>query len=741
MTITNDFRALGLSDEMLAAVRAKGFESPTAIQTLTIPRLLTQTNDLIAQSQTGTGKTAAYGLPILQSLEPMHGPVQAIVLVPTRELALQAAEELISYNAERRLSITAIYGGAAMSEQLRRLSRGVDIVVGTPGRVLDHIRRGTLRLEGVRYLVLDEADEMLNMGFVEDVEEIMSHTGDKRRVMLFSATMPDRIVRLSQTYMRDTEIVRVESKQITADLTEQIYFEVREGDKFDALTRIIDVEPDFYGIVFMRTKIAVDEIVQRLLAHGYAAEALHGDVSQAQREKILRKFKSRAANILVATDVAARGIDIGNLTHVINYSLPQDSESYVHRIGRTGRAGNQGTAITFISPSETRKFNFLRRDIQVDIKRETLPSPQDIVAMKRARIREELQQIIDNETYADYEDIAREMLADHAPEVALSALLRLAFRSELDQANYPEIRSFTVDRKGTTRLLLALGLRDGYTARRIVEMLKYKCGLRDKHIDDVRLFDDYTLVSVPFADAEAVVRKLNSRSRGSQPLAEIARGEETAAGEPQPRPRKPRTPADAPAREDRPRRKTAEPTSRKPCPAWVERAAQAGIFTLEQSLEGPTDQRTKLSDTDAPDEFRPETERPERQERTTPRKAPKRSAGGPSDRPERSEFSDRPIHRERPKRADGEPSPLPGRTKRSDSADSRRTETERPERPDFSKMSNEGFDWEAFRRYDEAERWGRSEDGGRRTTRSVRKTPKRPVTAAKRIASKGKKRK
>lgn len=415
MTITDDFSALGLSEQMLAAVRAKGFETPTAIQKLTIPHLLTKPNDIIAQSQTGTGKTAAYGLPILQTLEPARGPIQAIILVPTRELALQAAEELLSYNREKRLSITAIYGGAAMSEQLRRLAKGIDIVVGTPGRVLDHIRRGTMKLENVRYLVLDEADEMLNMGFVEDVEEIMSHTSDERRVLLFSATMPERIIRLSKTYMRDTEIVRVEHKQITADLTEQIYFEVREADKFDALTRIIDVEPEFYGIIFARTKIGADETASRLTARGYAAEVLHGDVSQAQREKILRKFRDRTINILVATDVAARGIDVGNLTHVINYSLPQDSESYVHRIGRTGRAGKQGTAITFVSPSEFRGLNNLMRDIKVEIKRETLPSPQDIVEMKRLKIKEEMQEIVENESYDGYKEFAEELLAEYTP--------------------------------------------------------------------------------------------------------------------------------------------------------------------------------------------------------------------------------------------------------------------------------------------------------------------------------------
>lgn len=547
MTENEDFGSLGLSPEMLAAVEAKGFERPTPIQKLTIPILLDGQNDIIAQSQTGTGKTAAYGLPILQELVRGAGGVQAIVLVPTRELALQVTEELVSYNRGKRLSIAAIYGGASMSEQLRRLAKGADIVVGTPGRVLDHIRRGTLDLSGICYLVLDEADEMLNMGFIEDVEEIMSHTPEERRVLLFSATMPQRIVNLSRTYMRDVEMLRVESARLTADLTDQIYFEVREADKFDALTRIIDITPEFYGIVFSRTKVGTDELVNRLLERGYAVEGLHGDVSQAQREKVLRKFRNRQVNILVATDVAARGIDINNLSHVINYSLPQDSESYVHRIGRTGRAGNQGTAITFISSSEMRQFGFLRRDIKAEIRREDLPTPQDIVAVKRQRIKEELREIVEGDNYADYGDMAEELLAAYTPEVALAALLRLAFRSELDESNYPEIRSFSVDRRGTARLFLAIGRKDGYDVRKLVALLKRECGLRDKHINDVKLGDSYSFVSVPFEDAEQVVRRLNKLRRGTRPLAEIAQpaggsegprgkerehvGDEAAAGE------------------------------------------------------------------------------------------------------------------------------------------------------------------------------------------------------------------
>ena len=461
MTQTEEFSALGLTDRTLEAIRSKGFETPSPIQRLTIPALLDteKTNDIIAQAQTGTGKTAAFGLPILERLRPLKGATQALILVPTRELALQVTEELLSLNGRSKLSISAIYGGASMSEQLRRLSKGVDVVVGTPGRILDHLHRGTLDIRELQYLILDEADEMLNMGFIE---EILSHANDRRRILLFSATMPERIISLSKKYMRDSELLRVPSQEMTTELTDQIYFEVRDSDKFDALTRIIDTEPEFYGIVFSRTKVGVDELVNRLTERGYAAEGLHGDVSQGQREKILRKFKKKLANILVATDVAARGIDINNLTHVINYSLPQDTESYVHRIGRTGRAGNTGTAVTFISPAEFRQFGYLRRDIKAQIKKESLPSAQDVIEIKKTRIKDDLAEIIENGSYEKYREMAAEMLSGLAPEVALASLLQLAFNNELDESRYPEIRSINVDRRGTARLFLAVGRADGY---------------------------------------------------------------------------------------------------------------------------------------------------------------------------------------------------------------------------------------------------------------------------------------
>ena len=525
MVQLEEFGALGLTDVTLEAIKAKGFETPSPIQKLTIPVLLDdeKTNDIIAQAQTGTGKTAAFGLPILERLHPQKGATQALILVPTRELALQVTEEILSFSAKRKLVISPIYGGASMTEQLRRLGKGIDVVVGTPGRILDHLRRGTLDIKALKYLILDEADEMLNMGFIEDVEEILSNTNDYRRILLFSATMPERIIRLSKKYMRDVEILRVPAQEVTTELTDQIYFEVRDSDKFDALTRIIDVEPEFYGIVFCRTKIGVDEVVNKLTERGYAAEGLHGDVSQVQREKILKRFKKKLVNILVATDVAARGIDINNLTHVINYSLPQDTESYVHRIGRTGRAGNTGTAITFISHSEYRQFSSLKREIKVDIKKVALPSAQDVVEIKKTKIKDDLIEIVESESYRKYTEMAGEVLQNLDPEVALAALLKLAFKNELEESSYPEIRSINVDRKGTARLFISIGKMDGFDARKLTDMLKRECRLPDNKIDDVRVMDSYSFVTVPFSDARQAIRQLNDINRGGRPIAELAK--------------------------------------------------------------------------------------------------------------------------------------------------------------------------------------------------------------------------
>jgi len=292
-----------------------------------------------------------------------------LILAPTRELAVQVCEEINSLKGHKRLQIAPIYGGQSYGEQFRRLKRGVDIIVGTPGRIQDHIDKGSLDLSHLSHLILDEADEMLNMGFVEDIEKILESVNEEKRMVLFSATMPKAILNIAHKYMGDYEVLAVKKEQLTTNLTEQIYYELSERDKFEALCRIIDIEDDFYGIVFCRTKVKSDEVAERLINRGYTAAALHGDISQNMRERILSQFKDKKINILVATDVAARGIDVTNLTHVINYSLPQDPESYVHRIGRTGRAGQEGTAITFVTHSEYRMMIRIKRMANTDIKK------------------------------------------------------------------------------------------------------------------------------------------------------------------------------------------------------------------------------------------------------------------------------------------------------------------------------------------------------------------------------------
>ena len=312
MTKNEKFVDLGLSSDVLEAINKKGFEEPTEIQVMTIPVMLKDDTNIIAQAQTGTGKTAAFGLPLIEMIDTASRSVQALILVPTRELAIQVSEEINSLKGRRDLRIVPIYGGQSIDQQLRRLKKGVHIVVGTPGRVIDHLNRRTLKIGEIEHLILDEADEMLNMGFIDDMEEIMEHTNSDKRTLLFSATIPTRIKELAHKYMDGYELLTVKKKQLTTNLTEQIYFEVKASEKFDALCRIIDFEVDFYGLIFCRTKSDVDSVANHLVDRGYDAEPIHGDISQSQRERTLDKFKKQTVNILVATDVAARGIDVVN---------------------------------------------------------------------------------------------------------------------------------------------------------------------------------------------------------------------------------------------------------------------------------------------------------------------------------------------------------------------------------------------------------------------------------------------
>ncbi|MBN2460974.1 MAG: DEAD/DEAH box helicase [Candidatus Cloacimonetes bacterium] len=526
MTGKTTFNDLGLSAQLLEAINEKGFEEPTAIQVLTIPLMLKNNTNIICQAQTGTGKTAAFGLPLIETVNLDSTTVRTLILVPTRELAIQVAEEINSLKGSKDVRIAPIYGGQSIDQQLRRLKKGVHIVVGTPGRIIDHLGRKTLKLEEIEHLILDEADEMLNMGFIEDIEEIMKHTNPAKRTLLFSATIPQRIKDLAHKYMSGYELLTVKNEPLTTNLTEQIYFEVKASDKFEALCRIIDSEDGFYGLVFCRTKSDVDAVVTHLLDRGYDAGSLHGDISQAQRERTLEKFKKKRVNILVATDVAARGIDVINLTHVINYSLPQDPESYVHRIGRTGRAGNEGTAITFITPSEYKKLMFIQRFARTDIKRSKIPLVKDIIAAKKKKITADLSNILEDKIDNLYYNWAEKLLADNDPASILAAVLNYCFEEELNPAAYSEIKEIgakeeQIDKQGKARLFVALGRKDRMSAIKLVELIRGRVSIKSRDIRDIQVMENFSFVTVPFNKAEEIV--VNFKEKGQKPLITHAR--------------------------------------------------------------------------------------------------------------------------------------------------------------------------------------------------------------------------
>ena len=380
------FSELGLSERTIKALWKKGFSEPTEIQKLCIPLLLEEKTEVIGQAQTGTGKTAAFALPIIETLEGKHENVEALILCPTRELAIQVSDEIESLKGDKDIRIAPIYGGASIEVQIRKLKKGLDVVVGTPGRILDHLKRGSLKLDNLKFSVLDEADEMLDMGFIEDIEAILEKTPEEKRMLMFSATMPPLVLKIAEKFMHEYKLVRTELKDTSSKNTHQLFYVVKESDKLEALTRLIDSQMDFYGVIFSRTKVQCEEIAESLIKKGYNASSLHGDLSQRERESILKKMREKYIKILVATDVAARGLDIQELTHVINYSIPEDPEIYIHRVGRTGRAGKEGVAITLVTPREMRRFERMMKATSSEIEEREIPSPKEVVARKRENI-------------------------------------------------------------------------------------------------------------------------------------------------------------------------------------------------------------------------------------------------------------------------------------------------------------------------------------------------------------------
>lgn len=418
------FEELNISPATLKSLKRMGFEEATPIQAETIPLGLAN-KDLIGQAQTGTGKTTAFGVPMIDTIDYTKDIIQGIVIAPTRELAIQVSEELYKIGYGKRARVLSIYGGQDINRQIRALKRPPHIIVGTPGRLLDHINRNTLKLDNVRTVILDEADEMLNMGFIEDIEAILAKIPEDHQTLLFSATMPAPIQRMAERFMKDPQIVRVKTKEVTVSLIEQYYIELQEKGKFDVLTRLLDIQSPELAIIFGRTKRRVDELSEALNLRGYNAEGIHGDLSQAKRLSVLRKFKEGSIDVLVATDVAARGLDISGVTHVYNFDIPQDPESYVHRIGRTGRAGKAGVAMTFITPREKSYLHVVEKTTRKKMERMEPPTLDEALEGQQKAAMEKIIQTIDGNNLSYYKQAADELLEEHDASTVVAAVLKM----------------------------------------------------------------------------------------------------------------------------------------------------------------------------------------------------------------------------------------------------------------------------------------------------------------------------
>ncbi|ANY68539.1 DEAD/DEAH box helicase [Paenibacillus sp. BIHB 4019] len=418
------FAEFGLEPKVLQAITELGFEESTPIQSKAIPIAMAG-QDLIGQAQTGTGKTAAFGIPLINKIPTSEERIVALIMTPTRELAIQVADEIGKLTRYKGLRSLPIYGGQEIGRQIRALKKKPQIIIGTPGRLLDHINRKTIRLEDVQTVILDEADEMLDMGFMEDIQSILKQVPDERHTMLFSATMPPNIQKLAQQFLKNPEHVSVIPKQVTAPLIDQAYIEVHERQKFEALSRLLDMESPELAIIFGRTKRRVDELSEALQKRGYTADGLHGDLSQNQRDSVMRKFRDGSIDVLVATDVAARGLDVSGVTHVINFDLPQDPESYVHRIGRTGRAGKEGTAWSFVTPRELDHLHFIEKVTRQKINKKPLPSIAEAIEGKQRLTAERLLEVVQEEEFTEYKAIAIQLLEQYDSVNLLAAAVKL----------------------------------------------------------------------------------------------------------------------------------------------------------------------------------------------------------------------------------------------------------------------------------------------------------------------------
>jgi ATP-dependent RNA helicase DeaD len=554
---TTTFADLGLRPEILETLAALGYEAPTPIQQRTIPLMLAA-RDLIGQAQTGTGKTAAFALPILEKIDPKKRETQALVLTPTRELAMQVADAIHSYSAKLgQVNVLPVYGGAPIFPQLKRLERGAHVVVGTPGRLIDHLDRGSLDLSKLRVIVLDEADEMLKMGFVEEVERILGSAPAERQIALFSATMPDEVLRIARRHLRDPERVEIERPTVTAPDIEQRFLNVSEGQKLEVLTQILELQPAEAVLIFRRTKNGSAELAEKLEGRGFAAVAMHGDMSQPLRESVIRRLRAGQVEIVVATDVAARGLDVEQIEHVINYDVPYDVEAYVHRIGRTGRAGRSGLATLFITPRERGMMRAIERYTGMQIKPMKMPTRADIAAKRISVFKENIRKTIGEGDLDMYLKLVEELveegpfdIADIAAAAARiangSRALAMAREEESREAEPPPQSTTSAsataaaprerpqrddgDAAGTdktVRLAMSVGRNDGIRPADVVGSIANEADIPGRDIGPIDIQDDVTYVGVPERYVETVIAKVGKkRFRGRAVNLRVARPDE-----------------------------------------------------------------------------------------------------------------------------------------------------------------------------------------------------------------------
>ncbi|GAB6905201.1 DbpA RNA binding domain protein [Desulfosarcina cetonica] len=532
------FDALGLHPHLLKAIHALGFETPTPIQQTAIPRLLEGRSDLVGLAQTGTGKTAAFGLPMLQLINPNKAAAQGVVICPTRELCLQITADLTRFARHlKQMEIVAVYGGAGMADQIRRIKRGAQLLVATPGRLLDLMHRGVVSTAHVQFVVLDEADEMFSMGFQEDIDEILKRTPGTRRTWLFSATMPAAAERIAKTYMKDPIEVSTGRRNMGAENIGHIYYVIKEADRYAALKRLIDIEPDIYGLIFCRTRAETRNVAEKLSQEGYPAEALHGDLSQEQRSRVMRGYRDRALRILVATDVAARGIDVEDISHVIHYNLPDETERYTHRSGRTARAGKSGLSLMLVNSREVRRLPELERLSGVRFERGEIPQGRDICEKQLLTIVQKMADVeVKHGDMAAYLPLAQKALSSLSKEELIQRFVSVEFNRFLkDYHDSQDLNVRSVKRekragaftdnaeRDVRRFFINIGRLDKINEGAIVRWVCDKTGIRSKTIGQIHLKREFSFFEVDTRVADKVLSglrnaKLDNRSVTIKPV-------------------------------------------------------------------------------------------------------------------------------------------------------------------------------------------------------------------------------